>query len=173
MVARTELGVTRRRVDIIAPLDRLFDVEVDEPTWLRRVVAAVVPLIDDGFGVSAWVMQLPPAEMGFELIRQDWQDLLPKNLGEMHDEAGREEIDTAYRLSSGVDSLAQSYGRRFYESPLLKRWVHAQNIADAGGMHVRLGARTLIVSTILRRPAELPPAMKRYGAMLAGQMERA
>ncbi|MBK7534754.1 MAG: hypothetical protein IPI49_05115 [Myxococcales bacterium] len=45
---------------LLALLDRFYDLEADEPTWLRGIAEAIRPLVDCGAGVNAWTLELAP-----------------------------------------------------------------------------------------------------------------
>lgn len=165
------------RTDIIEPLDVAFCLDAaSDAEWIGRVSAAMKPLFDEGRGTYAWLVRR--SRVGpdtFEgLVGVDAPDDLMQSVGAMHQEGSPEDYEIAYPKTIGLHSLGTLYGAsRFYNTPLLKRWVHDRGIIDTGALHISLGERTLLVGGFLSVAATFPAAVQRFGERLGRRISQA
>lgn len=163
-----------KALDVIAPLDAAFELDTDEATWIQRVTDTLMPLLDLGLGTFAWLACPVQKAMPFERLLHLNAPVGGDFVLQMHDDADRDDIALAYPNITGVHSLATLFGpRRYFESPLLRRWIHARKIADAGGLHISLGGRTLVAGAVFHEVAAFPRPLKTFGPMLSRRIEAA
>jgi DNA-binding CsgD family transcriptional regulator len=163
--------------DVIAPLEAAFQLDdADEATWLRRVTDAMVPWFDQGLGTHAWLIRPEPLGGATldSIISFDAPTHTVEGLQSMHAEAGPEDQAVAYPSSPGLHSLGTLFGPdRYFSSPVLRRWIHARKVVDAGAVHIALGDRRLIVGATLREIATFPRVVARFAARLGRRITNA
>jgi DNA-binding CsgD family transcriptional regulator len=165
------------RTDIIEPLDAAFRLDVaSDAEWIARVSAAMKPLFDERRGTFAWLVRRNPdgPDTLESLVHADGPDDLMHSIGAMHQEASPEDYATVYPNRDGLYTLGGLYGpRRFYESRLLKQWVHDRGMIDAGAIHISLGKNMLLIGSFLRKAATLPLPVQRFGERLGRRIAQA
>lgn len=165
------------RADVIRPLDVAFSLDdLTEDAWLERVVDALLPLFGQGRSAWAWINRIhrdqPPGQRGWPLVDRILRfEALPREIDGidgLHHEGTLEDYATAYPAAAvGLHSLGTFFGKdRYFTYPLLRRWLHDPRIGDPGGLHVRLGARKLVVGTFLSAPAVFPNIARRFAEEL-------
>lgn len=160
------------RIDVIAPLEAAFQLDVtDDERWYREVARAFAPIVSDGLGTFGWTSRWNDGRA--ELRAFSELDLDPSHcqmIVGLHGEVSAAEYAQLYRRGA-ISSLALTVGpETFRRSSLVQRWIHQGGIRDAGGLHLNFGRDSFIAGAVLREPGVLPVATLRWGKPLAKRL---
>lgn len=164
-------SVSDPRADVIRPLDVAFSLDdLTEDAWFARVADALMPLFDQGRGKWAWINRIHRSKPDVldKILHIEASPREVAGVEGLHQEGTAEDYATAYPAGAvGLHTLGTFFGKeRFFTYPLLRRWIHEAGIGDVGGLHIRVGARKLVVGTFLSAPAVFPTVARRFAEAL-------